>query len=78
MKEEKGITVICVLHDLNLASQYCDRILLLNKGMLAGFSSPGSVLTKQNIEHLFQASVLVDTTLVPNTPTIVPISRRFS
>lgn len=53
-RRESGITVISVLHDLNLAAQYCDRLLMLNHGRIAGSGTPEEVLTEDNIRHIFQ------------------------
>lgn len=57
-KEEK-ITVISVLHDLNLASQYCEKILMMDKGTVFSYGSPEEVLTYRNIEPVYQTHVLV-------------------
>ncbi|MEK3733848.1 MULTISPECIES: ABC transporter ATP-binding protein [unclassified Paenibacillus] len=53
-RKESGITVISVLHDLNLAAQYCDRLLILHNGTAAGRGLPEEVLTEDNIRHIFQ------------------------
>lgn len=76
LKDRKRLTVICVLHDLNLASQYCDRILLLYKGMAAGFASPKEILKYEIIEKVFNAVVLVNDETFPDRPLIVPISKK--
>jgi heme transport system ATP-binding protein len=46
--------VIAVLHDLNLALNYADEILLLNKGKLFASGNPASVLSPGNISKVFQ------------------------
>jgi iron complex transport system ATP-binding protein len=46
-------TVLCVTHDLNLASYYADRILLLNEGKIAAAGKPAQVLTPDNINRHF-------------------------
>jgi len=48
-----NITVIMTVHDLNLASLYCQRLLLLNKGELICDGSPQSVLTPERLSHIF-------------------------
>ncbi len=59
LKNEKGILVIMILHDLNLAARYCDRLILLSgDGILAG-GKPDEVLTEANIECAFHARVLI-------------------
>jgi len=46
--------IIAVLHDLNLALNYADEILLLNKGKLFSSGKPGNVLSPENINAVFQ------------------------
>ena len=51
------LTVISIFHDLNLASLYCDRLLLLHHGETAKLASPGAVLKKETVEQVYQARV---------------------
>lgn len=51
------LTVISIFHDLNVASLYCDRLLLLHEGKTVGLSSPGNVLKKEIVEEVYQARV---------------------
>lgn len=44
-----GVTVLCALHDMNLAAQYCDRIYLMYKGQIAAEGTPEEVITEENI-----------------------------
>jgi iron complex transport system ATP-binding protein len=60
LNRERGLTVILVSHDLNLASQYCDQVLMLNHGRLAAMGSPQTVITPKVIEAVYGCSVLVD------------------
>lgn len=48
-----NITIVTSLHDLNLASDVCDQVLLLNKGSTVGFGAPDEVLTPTNIEQAY-------------------------
>lgn len=58
---ELGATVVLVLHDLNLAAAYCDRVLLLDRGRAVASGPPGEVLTAANLEGVYQVSVDVFT-----------------
>ncbi len=60
LNRERGLTVILVSHDLNLASQYCDHLLLLNEGRLAAMGSPHSVMQSEVLEAVYGCSVLID------------------
>lgn len=57
-----GRTVIAALHDLNLASQYCDRVVVLAEGRIVATGSPGAVFTPDLIRSVFgvDARVLGD------------------
>lgn len=55
----EGLTVLTVLHDLNLASAYCERLVLLNDGEVFADGSVDEVLTPENIGKTFGVDVLV-------------------
>ena len=76
LNRQKGITVVIVLHDLNLASEYCDRILLLDKGCVSEVGSPDSVLTYQNIEKVYKTIVLVNRNPVSGRPHILLVTEK--
>ena len=57
---QKGITVVLVSHDMNLASQYCDRIMMMKYGRLMALGSPYEVMTPQNLESVYGCRVLID------------------
>ncbi len=57
LAKERGISVVCVLHDLNLALAYCDDIVLLKKGEVYATGVPGEVLRKANIESVYGTAV---------------------
>ncbi|MDR1957096.1 MAG: ABC transporter ATP-binding protein [Treponema sp.] len=56
---EEGKTIVAVLHDLNLASQYCDRIVLLKDGRLCYQGIPGEILTEEVIADIYGIRALV-------------------
>jgi iron complex transport system ATP-binding protein len=55
----EGKTVVAVHHDLNLASQYCDRIVLLKNGRLRYQGSPGEILTEEVVEEIYGIRAVV-------------------
>ena len=54
-----GLIVIAVIHDLNLAAQYCDRLVLLHGGKIISLGSQEEVLTAEHIKSTFGADVIV-------------------
>jgi len=69
---EKGISAIMAIHDLNLASRYADRIIMLNGGTIVAAGNPPSVLTPENIKQVYGVEAVVRTE--SGRPYIVPIS----
>ncbi|WP_221564973.1 heme ABC transporter ATP-binding protein [Alkalihalobacillus sp. TS-13] len=55
--EERGLTVISIFHDLNLAGLYCDRLLLLDKGTINIQHNPNEVLREERIETVYQTTI---------------------
>ena len=60
LKEERGLTVVLVSHDLNLAGQYCDRILMLKAGALFRLGPPHDVIDVNVLRAVYGCDVLVD------------------
>lgn len=60
LNREQGLTVVLVSHDLNLASQSCDRLLLLQEGALIRLGVPSAVLQPEVIEAVYRCPVLID------------------
>jgi len=57
---ERGTTVLLVSHDLNLAAEVCDRLLLLSAGRAAAIGSPETVLDPTLLASVFGCEVVVD------------------
>ncbi|WML39305.1 adenosylcobinamide amidohydrolase [Neobacillus sp. OS1-2] len=54
---EKGLTVISIFHDLNLAGLYCDRLLLLEKGTINSNHIPNEVLREDRIREVYHTKI---------------------
>ncbi|PKN39312.1 MAG: heme ABC transporter ATP-binding protein [Deltaproteobacteria bacterium HGW-Deltaproteobacteria-10] len=54
------LTVIFVTHDINLAAQNSDRIILLYSGKIYAIGKPAEVITAANIKEVYDVDVLVD------------------
>ncbi|MBF0205208.1 MAG: ABC transporter ATP-binding protein [Desulfamplus sp.] len=63
MKNLYGLTVLMVQHDLNLASEYSDKVVLLDKKSktLFRYGTPGEVITRENIKEVYHTDVVVET-----------------
>ncbi|MDQ1253034.1 MAG: cobalamin transport system ATP-binding protein [Euryarchaeota archaeon] len=69
----QGSTVICVIHDLNLASQYCDEIIMLDQGTVFTIGTPHNVITPENIRAVFGLDVMIRTHPVTGKLYLIPI-----
>jgi iron complex transport system ATP-binding protein len=57
LRREDGLTVVAAMHDLTLASQFADRLVLLDAGRVAADGPPREVLSEERISAHFGASV---------------------
>jgi iron complex transport system ATP-binding protein len=71
LNRETGLTVLATMHDLNLASLYFDRLVLLNEGRIAVSGTPGEVLREDIILRVFRAEVRVQPHPVRPRPQLV-------
>jgi iron complex transport system ATP-binding protein len=69
----EGLIIIAVIHDLNLAAQYCDRLVLLCDGKIVSIGSEYEVLTVEHIKTAFGADVIVKRHAVTNQCYVSPI-----
>jgi len=68
---QKGNTAVMVLHDLNLAAQFADRIMLLKKGRIVSHDVPGEVFTKDIISSVYNFPCTICPNPVNNNPLII-------
>lgn len=58
--KQLGLTVIVSVHDLNLATEFCDRLLFLDKGRIIANGPPEEILTRDRLEKVFQLPCYLD------------------
>ncbi|MBT8508470.1 hypothetical protein AZH53_08635 [Methanomicrobiaceae archaeon CYW5] len=68
-----GVTKIGVFHDLNLASAYCDRIILMAGGEVRAVGTPAAVLTRENLRNHYGIDALIQTHPVTGRPMVLPL-----
>ena len=74
LNKTQHLTIIMVMHDLNLASEYCSRLILLNEGAIIKDGSPEHVLTYQTIEAVYKTIVVVHKNPISSKPYITLVS----
>lgn len=70
---DKGKTVVVVLHDLNQASRYCDHLIVLERGGLVAEGTPDEVMTETLLNDVFDLKASVFRDPISNTPMCVAI-----
>lgn len=72
----EGLGVVLVTHDLNLASQYCDRLILLHEGRMIAEGSAEAVLVQRHLKKVYQTELCVEPNPVLGTPMVVLLGHR--
>jgi len=70
LRDEYGLTVVLILHDLNIASAYCDTIALMSSGRVHACGSPEHVLTATTLEEIYQVRLVVERDPLASRPHI--------
>lgn len=71
---EAGGGVVVILHDLNLAAMYSDRILVLQNGKSVGFDVPSQVIRDEILQPVFECDLKVGEVPSANNPFVLPQS----
>ena len=74
-RAQNGTAVIAVLHDLNLAMRFADRIVLLHRGKLAVDGGRTDAITAETIRRIFEVDVTIDYT-DQGVPFLLPQTMR--
>lgn len=77
LKVEKGVTVVMVSHDVNLAAMYGDQLLLLSNGQIVCQGLPDEVLTFQTLEEAYGCTLLVDESPLGKIPRVTLVPQKF-
>ena len=72
LAEEEGKTIIIVTHDINLAAQFCKRLILMDKGKIVADGSPDQVLQFQLIQLVYGVKVYIDVNPLTKSLYILP------
>jgi iron complex transport system ATP-binding protein len=76
-RKEHNITVIMVSHDLNLASMYGERIILLKDGKVVETGEPGKVLDEKLLEDTYGCRLMVDENPLGKVARVTPVPDKF-
>jgi iron complex transport system ATP-binding protein len=68
LSHERGLTVVIVLHDINLAARYCDAIIALNRGRITAEGTPADIMQADMLQSIFGVGMGVFSHPVRNEP----------
>ncbi len=74
---ETGLTVLMIIHDLNLAAEYCDFLIMMDQGKIFIQGTPAEVLTYQNIEDVYKTVVVTRENPLSGKPVIFLVSENI-
>jgi iron complex transport system ATP-binding protein len=77
LKTERGVTVVMVSHDVNLAAMYGDQLLLLKAGEIVCMGSPQEVLNFRTLEETYDCKLLVDISPLGDLPRVTVVPHKF-
>jgi iron complex transport system ATP-binding protein len=69
---EKNIAGLIAIHDLNIAAQYCSRIIMLKEGEIFAEGKPVEVITAENVREVFGADTMIYPHPENNLPMVLP------
>ena len=76
LNKQLGLTVLMIIHDLNLAGEYCNYLVMMNKGKIYLKGEPKDVLTFQSIEDVYNTVVVTRTNPISNKPVVFLVSEQ--
>ncbi|RJG42756.1 heme ABC transporter ATP-binding protein [Motilimonas pumila] len=72
---QQGVAVMAVLHDLNLAARFADRIVMLKQGSIFAQGNPTEVLTTEHVKQVFEVDMQVLPHPTAGYPILIPDER---
>ena len=76
LNRDLNLTVVMVIHDLNMAAEYCSKLVMLKKGYVFNNGTPEDVLTYSNIEEVYETVVIVQTNPLTQKPFVIPVTEN--
>lgn len=74
LSRELGLTVLMIIHDLNLAGEYCDSLVMMQKGKMRKKGLPAEVLNYNDIEAVYNTVVVTRTNPISGKPVVFLVS----
>jgi iron complex transport system ATP-binding protein len=76
LSRELGLTVLMIIHDLNLAGEYCDSLIMMQKGRMRKMGTPMEVINYKDIEAVYDTVVITRINPVSGKPVVFLVSEE--
>lgn len=76
LSNELGLTVLMIIHDLNLAGEYCDSLIMMQNGRMRKKGLPHEVLNYKDIEAVYNTEVVTRTNPISGKPVVFLVSEE--
>lgn len=76
LNSQLGLTVLMIIHDLNLAAEYCDFLIMMKAGRMHIQGDPNKVLTFKTIEDVYNTVVVTRTNPMSKKPVVFLVSEK--
>ena len=73
LSRREGLSILAVLHDLNLAAQFCERLMLLKEGQIFRSGPPEGVLDAATVRQVYGVEAVVSRHPVSGAPCVYPV-----
>jgi iron complex transport system ATP-binding protein len=76
LNKEKGMTIIVVIHDINLASRFSNKVILMKSGQILSKGTPEQVITKENIKEAYGINIMISKCHYSDGLYVIPIIEK--
>lgn len=75
LNKEEGLTVVLILHDINLAARFSSNMILLKEGAIIEKGSPKDVITLENLKNAYEIDMIISRNPYSDSPYVIPLSK---
>ncbi|WP_026477748.1 heme ABC transporter ATP-binding protein [Alkaliphilus transvaalensis] len=76
LNREKKVTIVAVLHDMNLAARYSSEVMLLHHGSIVTMGNTEDVMTVENLQRAYEMEMVIQRNRYTNSLEVIPLARK--
>jgi len=77
LNEQEKLSIMMVIHDLNLAGEFCEQLVMMEEGRVYAQGTPDEVLTYKNIEEVYKTPVITQKNPLSGKPAVFLVSDKM-